>query len=91
MVEPQPEESLRFVSYEDFAKTANPKWSIGRTKFEWNRLVVDKASQAIHAVQYALVRDKQSFIKEGADDVLPDIDMKRLPTRRQDTSKNPFA
>ena len=41
---PEVEENLKFVSYEDFAKTADPKWSTGRRKFEWNRLVLDKAS-----------------------------------------------
>ena len=38
------EEQKEFVTYDDFCeKVADLKWSDGRTKFEWNRLVLDKA------------------------------------------------
>ena len=52
--------------------------------------MLDKAMQAIYAVQHALVRDQQSFIKEGEDDVLADMDVRRLPTRRQDSRLVPL-
>ena len=40
---PDAEDGLNFVSYEDFAGTADPSWTPGKRRYEWNRLVLDKA------------------------------------------------
>ena len=53
--------------------------------FQWNRKLVDKALRAIYATQYAIAHDRQSFTKEGADDVLRDINIRKMSTRRMDS------
>ena len=73
------------MTYSDFAKLADKGWSERKTKFQWNGRLIDKALRAIYATQYAIAHDRQSFTKEGANDVFQDINIRKMSTRRMDS------